>query len=272
MRRVLVALAALTAAAAGVASTGESSSGPGSAAGCGHWGSKLQGPPARLRRDAPSYSVWHDHRGWHLRTVTPARHRSVLFSGTISTSRALGAVHAFRRERDDSIVAGRRSISFRFRTRGGEVDGVDFSVRCGAVAFTLQRGSRLVYLGTGQQPSPRRFTAADPAASGVQGRVVVGPTCPVEGAGQDCSPRPTQATVDVFTASPSRSDPQGRTSVKTFATDASGQFRVELPSGDYDLTARNPSSAPYPSGRPERVTVTPGVFTNVTLTLDSGIR
>lgn len=104
----------------------------------------------------------------------------------------------------------------------------------------------------------------------VQGNVVTGPTCPVEGAGQDCAPHPTQTTVDVFAAGSTRGEPVPATPLASVDTDGSGLFEVELAPGDYQLVPR--PTDPGASGRPDNVTVSTGSTIEVTLTIDTGIR
>ena len=84
----------------------------------------------------------------------------------------------------------------------------------------------------------------------------------MEGTGEDCSPQPLATTVDVNGAAgaPGRS----------VATDGSGRFRIELAPGRYQLAARPVD--PIGSSQPAYVTVTEGLVTEVTLTVDSGIR
>ena len=69
-------------------------------------------------------------------------------------------------------------------------------------------------------------TPSADGTSGIEGRAVAGPTCPVEHVDSPCPDKPIAATVLVWNA--------GRTEVVAkFATDESGAFRVELAPGEY---------------------------------------
>jgi hypothetical protein len=98
--------------------------------------------------------------------------------------------------------------------------------------------------------------------SGLHVRVLLGPTCPVQRAGQNCI-RPYQATVSILR------EPTNRT-VATARSDAHGRFSVHLPPGRYLL--RPHTGRPFPRSRPQTVMVHARRFTNVTITYDSGIR
>jgi hypothetical protein len=99
------------------------------------------------------------------------------------------------------------------------------------------------------------------AASGINGRVVIGPTCPVQRPGQRCV-RAYRATIEVFTAARHRH-------VKSFTSGANGYFRVRLAAGRYTLQAASPGPPTMPQ---IHVRVRAGHFTHVMLRFDSGIR
>jgi hypothetical protein len=99
--------------------------------------------------------------------------------------------------------------------------------------------------------------------SGVQGQVTIGPTCPVEQVGAECSPQPYAAQLRIVEAG------AGET-VTTAGSDSDGRFSVALAPGDYRIESAE--SAPIPSLAPVPFTVRPGVYTKLTLTFDSGIR
>lgn len=104
-----------------------------------------------------------------------------------------------------------------------------------------------------------------PLASGVRGRVVAGPTCPVQTLTSPCPPKPVQTTVAV--------EPLSGDGIVTVDTGADGTFRVSLEPGGYLLTARPPvDPAARWIGRSATVTVEPGAYTRVTLFLDTGLR
>lgn len=101
--------------------------------------------------------------------------------------------------------------------------------------------------------------------SGIEGRLTVGPTCPVEQAGEACPDRPHRATITVRYA--------GTDSVATvFSSGEDGTFRVELPPGDYVLDPGEPRMVYDPKAEPLAVTVQEGRFTRVVMRYDSGVR
>jgi len=101
-------------------------------------------------------------------------------------------------------------------------------------------------------------TTAQTSGSGVDGKVVAGPTCPVEQAGHPCPPRPvTDATV---TATPGG---------KTTHTDANGAFKLSLAPGSYTLSA---SSKSVMRCTDETASVESHRYTTVTINCDTGIR
>src|ERR1700694_6310826 len=70
-------------------------------------------------------------------------------------------------------------------------------------------------------------SAAASVDSGISGRVVLGPTCPVQRIGQTCE-RAYQTTVAIYAA-------RGGRLVHTFRSGADGRFRVRLAPGRYSL-------------------------------------
>jgi hypothetical protein len=98
--------------------------------------------------------------------------------------------------------------------------------------------------------------------SGIQGRALAGPQCPVEVAVTPCPDRPWEGVVtatDVDT---------GRTA--SVRTDPGGRFRLALEPGTYDVSID--ADADLPFARPQRITVHAGEFTDVTVAVDTGIR
>lgn len=107
----------------------------------------------------------------------------------------------------------------------------------------------------------------DPSAerSGVEGRVLAGPTCPVEIEASPCPARPVQTKVRVLAASP------GNTPVTTFRTEEDGTFRVPLDPGDYLLVPEIEDTGAL-FAKPTTVTVPADGFVQVDVFLDTGIR
>jgi hypothetical protein len=104
----------------------------------------------------------------------------------------------------------------------------------------------------------------DDLASGVRGRVMLGPTCPVVQAGSPCPDEPVaDVRVRVLT--------DGDTVAET-TSGTGGRFEIALPPGRYRLEAVVGSGGPGMSAKPVDVTVTAGAFVEVVVPLDTGIR
>jgi hypothetical protein len=101
------------------------------------------------------------------------------------------------------------------------------------------------------------------AATGIQGRVVMGPRCPVERQGSPCPDRPIEGVVVAL-----RSIGNAAGNVRT---DASGRFSLPLAPGTYLVYAREIGDNPRES-RFERVTLVPGRVRSLILVVDTGIR
>jgi hypothetical protein len=99
--------------------------------------------------------------------------------------------------------------------------------------------------------------------SGIRGKAVVGPMCPVEIAGTPCPDRPLQTKFEVVDAS-------GKV-VATVSTGKDGRFQVSLPPGTYVLRAAS-SNSPFPFLKEMTVRVRAGEFTSIVVPFDSGIR
>lgn len=113
--------------------------------------------------------------------------------------------------------------------------------------------------------------SAPPAGDGIlEGRVFLGPTCPMEHIPPlpGCAPRPYATTILVFAAD------NNAAPVATFATDASGTFSAALPAGAYVIQAKGGSSANgyLPRCGSTEVTVAAGAAATTTLNCDTGIR
>jgi hypothetical protein len=98
--------------------------------------------------------------------------------------------------------------------------------------------------------------------SGIRGRVLYGPTCPVQRPGRSCE-RPYQASIAI------RREPTGAL-VTRVRSGGDGRFMVDLAPGPYLLVPRN--GRPYPRAQSQTVWVHRNAFTAVTIRYDSGIR
>ena len=104
--------------------------------------------------------------------------------------------------------------------------------------------------------------------SGIAGKIVEGPTCPVQSVPPQpqCAPRPLQARVRISRVASHRP-------ARVVRSDSTGHFTLRLTPGSYVVqglpTSR--SGLPRPPA-PERVRVYPGRLTRITLNYDTGIR
>jgi hypothetical protein len=119
----------------------------------------------------------------------------------------------------------------------------------------------LVLLATG---CASRASGGQTHASGVEGVVVSGPSCPVQRANSPCPDLPVTAQVTV-------KDRSGVT-VLTATAGSDGRFKIALAAGTYSLTAVRPGVSRFNQSSPMTVTVRSGGYSSVTIRIDSGIR
>jgi hypothetical protein len=95
-----------------------------------HWPASVQGVPTMFVSGgrAGDY-IWHDLRGWHLRT-THAGTTKVIFSGRI-VSNAPMTVSRYQLEANDALIlsADKLTLTYRFANYG-YVDGLNFTTAC----------------------------------------------------------------------------------------------------------------------------------------------
>lgn len=115
-------------------------------------------------------------------------------------------------------------------------------------------------------PDGRIFTRKIVAEGGVTGSVLLGPTCPVQRDPPEpgCADRPFETEFVVTTA-------DGAKIIKEFKSDASGNFRVVLPPGNYTVRKAALGSI-LPRCSEEQVSVSAGKFTELNISCDTGIR
>lgn len=106
-------------------------------------------------------------------------------------------------------------------------------------------------------------TPTTTAASGVEGRVLAGPTCPVESAYSPCPDRPVETEITVVRES-------SGAFVKRGMSDSNGDFRIELPPGRYIVSAGGSSG--IGGSQPVMAVVEEGKFTTIEIQIDTGIR
>ncbi len=100
--------------------------------------------------------------------------------------------------------------------------------------------------------------------SGIQGEVLIGPTCPVERVGSPCAPAPFAAKISVL---------RGTDVVATYATTGDGRFRIPLAPGRYAVQEEPVQPDGIAHQIPQQpVTVPSNGYVQVTIAFDSGLR
>jgi hypothetical protein len=236
------------------------------------WPATAEGAPAAFA--SGGYYVWHDRGGWHVRVtgVTGAISARVTGDSALRVTKLSTTVrsHLTRRAKSLSLTM----------TGTGRTEVLDFRAGCAnrlSFAFGPERptGSlapqQAAYLGrTGSSPGSS-FILQRPMATGVAGRIIVGPTCPVLGGDNTCPPAKTaQGIVRIETQAQSRSGGGGQL-VKSVQSKADGTFSTALAPGTYLLVVVQ-SGGDLSRATPSVVTVERGVVTQVTLVIDTGIR
>ena len=111
----------------------------------------------------------------------------------------------------------------------------------------------LVACGSAGGQSPR---------SGIEGRVLIGPTCPVVRADSPCPDHPGGSlSIEILDSS--------NAMIARAQTDTDGRFRVSLVPGRYTLRT---TDAGFPRLAPVEVDVPADVYASILLHADSGIR
>lgn len=132
----------------------------------------------------------------------------------------------------------------------------------GAAAATLAIAAQLSACGaSGSATDPTGSRSSHPD-SGIRGRVLLGPTCPVQRIGQTCV-RPYQATITIRNEAPGKLVARARSSTN-------GRFRLPLAPGTYLLVPQ--TGRPYARSSPQTVAVHSHRYTSVVISYDSGIR
>jgi hypothetical protein len=107
-------------------------------------------------------------------------------------------------------------------------------------------------------------TSAAPPESGVEGRVWVGPMCPVVQEGVPCPDQSLEAELEV-------TDSAGRVVART-RSEPDGSYRIPLAEGTYLMTPLSPSEAGLPFADPFPFEVAAGTWLSLDIHYDSGIR
>lgn len=112
----------------------------------------------------------------------------------------------------------------------------------------------------------RSFGEARPESkSGIEGRIVIGPACPVVEPDRPCPDKVYRAELTVRHAE--TGDVAG-----VVAGDAEGYFRIDLPPGSYVVDPGVPRLVTEPRAEPVAVEVRAGQYAQVVVRFDSGVR
>ena len=108
-------------------------------------------------------------------------------------------------------------------------------------------------------------TSGSKGTSGVYGKILAGPTCPIVILGQEdkCQSKPVEAMIIVSTSNSTSEITRAR-------SDKDGNFRIALEPGTYLLKPAPTNS--YLGSKPQIVTVQEAKFTQVNLSYDTAIR
>ncbi len=105
-----------------------------------------------------------------------------------------------------------------------------------------------------------------PFDSGVEGVVMLGPTCPVMRENDAaCADKPYATTIQVIAVGSSKSSP-----FTTVESDKEGKYKIMLPPGDYAL--QPVGDAVWPRCETKNITIEPAKILQVDLSCDTGIR
>ena len=127
----------------------------------------------------------------------------------------------------------------------------------------------LLCLGCDSEPSITTNSLEElQGAMGIlEGRVTIGPICPVEGPGMDCDPDP-----ELFTSHRLVIRTPAGVFVQDVSIDGEGNYRTELPAGTY-LVDFAPRDIGIPGGfSPLEAVIVAGATTRLDIDIDTGIR
>lgn len=107
----------------------------------------------------------------------------------------------------------------------------------------------------------------------IKGKVMIGPTCPgsiridQDGNRNNCQDKPYEASITV-------KNENGESEIASTKSDSNGEFKVELPPGIYMVIAGNSDKNidRFPSPQSQIITVETNKTTQISFSLDSGIR
>jgi len=116
-----------------------------------------------------------------------------------------------------------------------------------------------------------QMLSTDRCASGIRGKVLLGPTCPVVTfpPNPNCDHKPYQVGIVVKSDSQKRDLSDAGKEVARFRSSSKGEFRACLPPGTYILESESSGVATLSFMRPQPVKVEPNKFATVTIHIDS---
>ncbi len=103
-----------------------------------------------------------------------------------------------------------------------------------------------------------------PQGSGVEGLVLIGPTCPAAQSGTECLDQPFETNLTIL-------DLDGEEVAKG-KSDADGIYRISLPPGEYVLVPEQPFPDLPPFASPIEFEVKPDEYVELDILYDSGVR
>ncbi|MDP2638993.1 MAG: Gmad2 immunoglobulin-like domain-containing protein [Candidatus Azambacteria bacterium] len=145
-------------------------------------------------------------------------------------------------------------------------DGIATPIACTQEAKQCPDGSYVGRTGPNCEFSACPNNVA-PYDSGVSGKVLLGPTCPVmrDPPASQCADKPYATTVQVIAVGSSKSSP-----FATVESDQEGNYKIMLPPGEYGLQAVG--KMPFPSCGTKNITIKPDTMVEINLSCDTGIR
>jgi hypothetical protein len=102
-------------------------------------------------------------------------------------------------------------------------------------------------------------------ASGISGKVLIGPVSPVETEGMINNKLFPDAVIFIM-------DSSGKRKITEIKSDKDGLFIAHLVSGTYLIVPQTPENQILPVSEPQKVVVMENRFTEITVYYDSGIR
>lgn len=124
-------------------------------------------------------------------------------------------------------------------------------------------GSIVVPLPSNVQPSNDSALATPLGLTGVSGIAMLGPKCPAQAKGQNCSNDPYIGTLEVYGS-------DGKTVTQT-KTRTDGKFVLFLDPGTYAISLP-PSNEPFPKMAPAKISIAQNSLSHITLNIDNGVR